>query len=187
MHIRERITLIVALALLITSAGIGTASATTRYNAATIYVQEQSLWCWAATSKTVIKWHTGSTPSQCQVVKWGKSSSTCPNTTGYFGVDVSRALTQGGVGGIGYTTSTMSFTAVRSEIDMNRLVLIRWGWDSGSGHMLVLRGYNTTGSAFSYIDPMKSVYQSASRAWILDRGSGTSHHVWTHSRYDMVA
>lgn len=104
-----------------------------------------------------------------------------------LGLDVSRALTTGGVSGIGYATASMSFSAVQSEIDMNRVVLIRGQWDSGSGRLLVLRGYSATATTFSYSDPMRSYYQSGIRAWMLSGGRGNQHHVWTHARCGMTA
>lgn len=174
-------TLIVALALILVGAGITVASAASRNNGANIYIQERSNWCWAAASRTIVRAETGDTspPSQCQLVKWGKNSSECGNVTGTFGSNVSRALLQGDVLSPGTVTSgSRTFSQVRSEIDANRLVMIRWGWTSGGGHMLVLRGYNTSGSMINYVNPLKDTYQVKSHSALR---SG-SNYTWTHSR-----
>ena len=174
-------TLMVALALILTGIGITTAAAASRNNGANIYIQEKSNWCWAAAARTIVRSATGDTspPSQCQLVKWGKNSSACSNVTGTFGANVSRALVQGDVLSPGSVTSgAKSFSAVRGEIDSGRLMMIRWGWTSGGGHMLVLRGYNTSGNMINYVNPLKSTYQVKSHASLR---SG-SNYTWTHSR-----
>ncbi|PUB30223.1 hypothetical protein C8K30_102605 [Promicromonospora sp. AC04] len=56
--------------------------------------------------------------------------------------------------------------------------MIRWGWTSGGGHMLVLRGYNTSGNLINYVNPLESTYQVKS---IASLQSG-SNYTWTHSR-----
>ena len=172
---------------MLTGLGVGAAEAASRYNTAGIYVQEQSNWCWVATSKTVLNHYNGSSPSQCQVYKWGKNSSSCPDGAGDFGIDVSGALTRGGVGGIGQVvTHSIPFATVQDEINVNRLVMVRWSWNSSpsaTGHMVILRGYNTTGSTVSYVNPLNSSYQSSSYSAMV--GDGT--HTWTHTRYLITA
>lgn len=177
-------TLMVALALIFTGFGITAASAASRTNGANIYIQEHSNWCWAAATRTIVRAETGDTspPSQCQLVRWGKDSSTCPNVTGTFGANISRALLMADVLDVGTVTSgTRTFSAVRNEIDAGRLVMIRWGWTSGGGHMLVLRGYNTSGSMINYVNPLESTYQVKSHAAL----SSGSNYTWTHSRTGM--
>lgn len=182
---RERAALVVCLSMILAGLGISGASAASRYNSAPVYVQEQSNWCWAATTKSVVQYYRGVSATQCKIVQWGKGTATCANVTGYFGLDVSRALTNSGISGIGSTTGVLSFDTVRGEIDSSRVALIRWGWDDGSGHMLLLRGYNTSGSIVGYINPLNSSYQSASYSWLVN--GGTPHHVWTDSRYQILA
>jgi hypothetical protein len=79
----------------------------------------------------------------------------------------------------------MSFDSVRGEIDSGRVMLIGWGWDDGTGHMLMLRGYNTMGTLMSSINPMLSSYQCASYSWMI--AGGSPHHAWTDSRYQILA
>ena len=78
----------VALGLILAGTGGLAAEAASKTIYAWAYAQEQSNWCWAATSATVVRWETGNTPGQCQLVKWGKAPSTCGNWTGSFGTDV---------------------------------------------------------------------------------------------------
>lgn len=46
--------------------------------------------------------------------------------------------------------------------------MVRWGWDSGGGHMLVIRGYTSDPGylVVSYIDPLQSYYSSGTYDWM---------------------
>jgi len=95
---------------------------------------------------------------------------------------VARALSNGGVGDVGSSDSgALSYSAVQGQVKANRLVMIRWGWTSGGGHMLVLRGYNTSGSQVSYVNPLLSGYQSDAYTFMVK----SSRHTWANSRYNI--
>lgn len=144
--------------------------------------QTYSLWCWAASSRMVSRYLGGSSASQCQFVKWGKRTSSCPNVTGDFGTDVSSALLSAGIYSPGNVSwSAISFNTIKGQIDSNKPVLIRWQWSSGGGHMLVVKGYNTSGSTVTYIDPGNGSVSTRSYSWM----KSASGHTWTHSRYNI--
>lgn len=99
--------------------------------------------------------------------------------TGSFGADVANALTNGGVWVGTLRSSTISFDSVKFELNANRPVMARWAWSGTAvGHVLVIRGFNDTGSALSFIDPEKSSYQVASYSAFVSSGTRS----WTQTR-----
>lgn len=124
----------------------------------------------------------GSNSSQCQYVKWGKNSSSCANVTGDLSTDVRRALSSAGIRNTGSMINSAASTAtISGQINNSKPLMVRWGWDSGGGHMLVIRGYTSDPGylVVSYIDPLQSYYSSGTYDW-MKSGSG---HTWTHTRY----
>lgn len=171
-----------AAALVMSLSCVTTASASSVYLSVPIYVQEQSNWCWATTSKSVSVYLGGSNSSQCQYVKWGKNSSSCANVTGDLSTDVRRALSSAGIRNTGSMINSAASTAtISGQINNSKPLMVRWGWDSGGGHMLVIRGYTSDPGylVVSYIDPLQSYYSSGTYDW-MKSGSG---HTWTHTRY----
>lgn len=146
------------------------------------YAQEQGNWCWAASTRTIVGWRTGITPpSQCQLVKWGKAQSTCPNVTGSFISDINRAYTGAGLWGGNTANYLASNTAIRYQIDNWSLVQVRIGWASSggeSGHVLTVYGYSST-STINWIDPAGGVRKSGSWSYLSSNSSWTA----THSRW----
>jgi hypothetical protein len=161
------------------------ASAATATIAAPTIAQEQSQWCWAAASKSVIKYYKGTNPSQCTVVNWGKGSSTCANQPGEFGAHVGNALYYGGLSDIGWVYGQVSYQSLKNEIIVNRPAMIRWGWNSTggqTGHMVLVRGYNDTNSQVYLMNPDGGVVSWQTISW-LQSGGG---HTWTHTRTGML-
>lgn len=182
MRLWHRLIPLLAVAAILTGTGITAAQAKSHTVSAGIYVQEKSNWCWAAASRTIIHHITGTAASQCKLVEWGKDTSSCANVTGSFGKNVSQALAKGGVGNVGtFGAFTISYSYLQGELDAGRLVMIRWAWSTGGGHMLVLRGYDTSTSTVSFVNPEKSAFQSDTYDHIVQ----FSTHTWTHTRYDI--
>lgn len=120
-----------ASALTLTFMGIGSMSAQAAYKYITLgsYQQEQDNWCWAATSKSLITYHTANNPSQCTIVKWAKGTSACGDVTGSFGSDVSAALFDGGISHVGsVSTGAYSYANTQAQINVNRP-----SWSAGGG------------------------------------------------------
>lgn len=128
----------------------------------TVYVQEQSNWCWAAASKSIIKFHTGSVISQCQLVKDGKQSSSCANSGGTKQNVLNAVHAHGVNGGQEYT---LTWSIVKGQINAARPVYSSIIWNSGGGHAHVIRGWYDTGYSYgvSYINPLSSTTES--REW----------------------
>ncbi|GIG39190.1 papain-like cysteine protease family protein [Cellulomonas phragmiteti] len=128
----------------------------------TPYKQEESNWCWAAASKTIVKFQTGKVVSQCTLVKNGKNTSTCANVTGTKS-NVMNALNANGVNP--GTERKLDWATVVAEMKTNRPVYSSIIWKSGGGHAHVIRGYYDTGysNGVSYVDPGTGT--TTSREW----------------------
>ncbi len=137
-------------------------------------------------TKSVIKNAGRGVKSQCQIVKWGKNSSSCANVPGSF-ADVAHALLDAGVINTGdVANGSITYAQVQSEVSANRVVMVRWGWKpntSATGHMVGIRGFNTGDGSVSYIDPTKSAIQVKSYAWMKSNDA----HLWTDTRWHVWA
>ncbi|WP_445486492.1 papain-like cysteine protease family protein [Niallia sp. 03133] len=157
------------------------------------YSQEKSNWCWVAASQIVARYLTGSYTSQCTFYKAGKQVSTCSgNLAGSFYSDVARALEKEGVytGTVGYTLPPMYM--ITDEINGGSPLLSRIGWkstDLETGHMLIIYGYNTSGSYVRYVYPKQSTYATdkTSQYRISTHSYLEENSSWklTHTRYNL--
>lgn len=173
---RVQILLARALAALIIVAGgllalAPPASAAEKYLGVTVYVQEKSNWCWAAASKSIVKFHTGRVISQCELVKDGKGTSSCANNSGSK-QNVLNAVHANGVNG--GTEQTLTWTTVKGQINASRPVYSSIIWNGGGGHAHVIRGWYDTGYSYgvSYVNPLSSTTES--RDW----GTYVSNSSW---------
>jgi hypothetical protein len=175
---------VLAASLVLVGLGAVGADAASRFLATSMYVQEKSNWCWVAASKTIVKYHTNQNPSQCTVYKWGKGGSTCPDQTGTFG-NVAAILLNAGFSSYGTnTTGAISYQYLQNEINISRPILVRWGWNStggSTGHMVTIRGFNTTNSIVSYVNPLNSTNQSNTYNWMKSGGG----HTWSHTKWEI--
>jgi hypothetical protein len=146
--------------------------------------QEQDQWCWAGCARAVFLYY-GQDVAQCTVAdyNWGRAdcctsptSPACNNWT-YLIPNVQNILSHWSVDSSALWSST-SFNTVRSEINSDRPVWVRWGWSGGGGHFVVIRGYNDdSGNKVLYMDPWYGANYLASYSWVV---SGDNH-TWTHS------
>lgn len=185
MKISQKILLLCCATSVLVGLGLTAANAASLYRAVPIFVQEKSNWCWGAAAKSSINYHKGTNPSQCTVYKRGKGGTTCPNSTGTLG-SVSNALLNSGFTSTGtYTSNTVPYSQLEGYINQARPFFIRWGWDSSGGidgHVIVVRGYDTTGSKVSYVNPLLSTYQVQSYTWMVSGGG----HTWSHTLHGIV-
>jgi hypothetical protein len=139
--------------------------------------QEQDQWCWAASSQSVFAFY-GANLTQTQIAQYGTGGV---NTWNYlYGSDATHV----GVNLIllhfnSINSSALAYalaqTDAQSEIDTNgRPIVIRWGWDSGGGHILVLKGL--VGDTAYLMDPWYGPTIN-SYSWVIQGGG----HTWTHS------
>ncbi|HWS34715.1 MAG TPA: papain-like cysteine protease family protein [Actinoplanes sp.] len=138
----------------------------------TKYKQEKTNWCWAAATKTIVKYQTGTVIAQCSIVKRGRAVSTCNNVSGSK-TQVRRALNYYGVNP--GTEETLTWDRAKSEIIASRPIYSSIRWRSGGGHAHVIHGYYNTGYSWgvSYLDPYTG--KTVSKEW----GSYLSNSEWT--------
>ncbi|MBD7918633.1 C39 family peptidase [Cellulomonas sp. Sa3CUA2] len=150
----------------------GAAQGVEKILSVTPYKQEQSNWCWAAASKTIVKFQTGNVVAQCTLVKNGKGTSSCANVAGSKS-DVMNALSRNGVNP--GTERKLDWATVVAEMKTSRPVYSSILWKSGGGHAHVIRGYYDTGYSYgvSYVDPASGT--TTSREW----GSYLTNSSWT--------
>ncbi|NLN63795.1 MAG: hypothetical protein GX146_13085 [Myxococcales bacterium] len=142
--------------------------------------QEQSEWCWAASSQSVLRAY-GQTPSQCDIATFARQKNpnllgngTCCNMPGGFYSSeacnmwnynwgypgsIQDILQQWGVSstGLGHMGGNpFPYDQVRAEIDAGRPFIIRWGHAQG-GHFAVGYGYLSDAQQTMYVfDPWPS-------------------------------
>ena len=143
------------------------------------YNQEKDQWCWNASSQMVLAFK-GYSYTQTAIAQWAVGGQNIPNYL-YGSTDSSMHGCDEILSHFGNISSTgsaaaMSLSNLDNEMAGSRPVLIRWGWDSGGGHILVARG--TSGDSVYLNDPWPDNGQSVnSYSWVC-RGSS---HTWTHT------
>lgn len=113
--------------------------------------QQQSNWCWAASGDMIMDYLGATRVTQCDEAnkRFGRTDC-CTNPS-------SDACNVGGwpefdkYGFSFSTTGTLSWSSLVNEINNNRPVAFSWGWTGGGGHMMVARGYLTSGGV-NYVD-----------------------------------
>ncbi|WP_186327574.1 papain-like cysteine protease family protein [Paenibacillus sp. Y412MC10] len=139
----------IAMVIIILTTFSSQASAYVSYNTLSVnpYKQEQTNWCWAATSKTVIEYLGKGSPTQSQIVKGVKGSVVNEGATTS---EDKESLTDWGVA----TTvkqDSVPFGTIVTDIENSRPLKAGVMWkNGGGGHDFVIYGY--------YQDTDKSKY-----------------------------
>ncbi|MGO9376882.1 MAG: fibronectin type III domain-containing protein [Syntrophobacteraceae bacterium] len=146
--------------------------------------QEQDQWCWDATSQAILQFY-GVSKTQTQIAAYGTPGSA--DTWNYlYGVESDPPPMRYGVDYIlnyfaGLTATghgvALSKAVVTSQINSLRPVGIRWGWDTGGGHILAIKGI--TGNTVYLMDPWNGDAEMASYNWVVR--SASDGHTWTDS------
>lgn len=148
------------------------------------FKQENTQWCWAAASQILIKYTTGTKPSQCSIVKKGKNSSACENKPGTFTGDVERALGAYKVKNGTVLNYAGSETTIQVELGKSRPVMVRYGYKpwKTTGHMVVIKGYEWNAQSrnyrYSWQDPGTGTTRAGTHAYLKDNSVWN----WTHTR-----
>lgn len=118
--------------------------------------QQQTQWCWAATSVSVAKYYRSwSTWTQCAMVNAEKGQSTCCtngssdacNQPHVLNAPLSRAEVLDHM-----VSATVTYAELQTEIAAGRPVAWRIGWSGGGGHFAVIEGYRVLGGQWVAID-----------------------------------
>ncbi len=180
----RRASRLAAIAAVILGLGlIGASQATAGSLSVTVYKQEQSQWCWAASSKTVLQYFKRSSPTQCTLVKNGFKSTSCANNPGSFITQLDNLYSANNLNSGNIVYSMPSFTSIKYDIDQSRLMQIRYGYKStnlSTGHIVTLRGYSGTSTVY-WSDPASGTNKSGTHAYLSDNASWKT----THGRYQM--
>lgn len=170
----------------------------------TPYKQEQTQWCWAATTR-MVDWSYSSVtpPSQCTIVNaanntcdgWfntccgelnGSRPSACTDALGsnfpnsMYGCNGSLSWLLNNYAGANTTAgSSLTYTTVSSNLANKKMMVARWGWTSGGGHFVVIYGnymLNSTQNV-SYANPSSASKVTETYAYFKSNASRN----WTHS------
>jgi len=181
-----RFALVACITAAILGSGAAGAQAASTYLYPYVYLQEKNNWCWVATTKSLINYKKGTNPSQCTVYKRGKGGTTCPENTATLAT-VRTALINSSFSYPGnYTHTQITYGLIQNNINSSRPVMLRWGWHStggSTGHMVLIRGFDTSGSKVNFIDPTMSSYQENSYTWMKSGGG----HTWTHTLEGIIS
>ena len=145
--------------------------------------QQQSNWCWAATSTSVAAyWDPATTWTQCGVANGelgradccGAGASGACNVYGFLDTSLTR------VGHFDHIVGgTATVSQVSTEIDGSRPVGVRTAWSGGGAHFLCIIGY-LPGNFYGVDDPIYGKSDvSESTFKTAYQGSGS----WTHTYY----
>lgn len=155
--------------------------------------QEHSNWCWAASSADVLAFY-GTNENQCDVVNWAfgtsdacgdsdfnwNSSDNSPNALYGQSGSVQDILGSAGINNQAYN-SPLSWNAIVNDINANRPFVMRWGWYSGGGHILVGYGYEDQQGTqmLGYMNPWPGEgYTWSAYSWVVN---AAGDHSWTDS------
>jgi hypothetical protein len=152
----------------------------------TMQQQEQTQWCWAATSVSVRSHYDPQTGwTQCGIVNAEKGLAVCCqdgssdacNQPNVLDSPLNRAEVfdhkQGG---------PVAYDSIRNEIDAGRPLAWRIGWTGGGGHFAVIEGYQRVGAEWVAVD---DPWYGASDVPVssLTGGAYKRSGSWTHSYF----
>ncbi|HEX6751428.1 MAG TPA: papain-like cysteine protease family protein [Longimicrobium sp.] len=149
----------------------------------TMQHQEQTQWCWSATTVSVSHFYNAaSTWTQCALVNAELVRNDCCPAGNSAACNVpwtlSDPLTRTG-NLASWQNGTITYASIQGQIDTGRVVCCRIGWSGGGGHFCAIRGYcSTTADWLNIGDPWYGdssyTYPGFSSAY---QGSGS----WTHT------
>ena len=171
------------ISLVIVNASLGSAYATAYTMNVTKYAQEKTNWCWVACAKMIGAYY-GRLYAQsdiCQYVKGSVVNQTASlsEVTSAINYASNRSVMQAGVA---------KLDAFINEARNNRPSVLRIGWNSGGGHVYVVRGAQeemgpALGGLF-VIDPISGranafyEYSKLVNGTTLASGTGKYTHTW---------
>ncbi|GIQ71160.1 papain-like cysteine protease family protein [Xylanibacillus composti] len=174
---------------------VGTSTASTTYKLLDVvqHPQEKSNWCWVAASKSIVQYHTGTAYTQCQIYKWGKGTTDCPNEDGSWS-NYQNVFDNAGFVNKGTEASgTVTLNFIKGQIDADKPMIIRKSWldsstgkKTGTNHAAPVIGYNTSTKRVAYINITYSNPSNTGTVWRdYDYMVDNTSYEWTKSRYGM--
>lgn len=147
----------------------------------TMQRQQQSQWCWAATSASVsLFYNSGSTWNQCLVANAAFGLNCCsspiPCNQPWY---LDRALTIVG-NFVSMSCTPTALAAVLGELLQGRVVCTRIGWAGGGGHVMAIYGA-TNSSGIDYLDVADPIYGNVHLAATTYETAYQGSGQWTHT------
>lgn len=141
--------------------------------------QQQTQWCWAGTTQAVFQFY-GIHLSQPQIAQFGSGGR---NEWIYlygqsgFRSSIKNIFNHWGVASQPFPRALTTVEA-KQQMLMNKPVIVRWGWRTGGGHFVILRGLNETNNQAFIMDPwFGKGHQIVNINWL----KNSRRHAWTHS------
>lgn len=155
--------------------------------------QEHSNWCWSASSKAIISSYSRTPPSQCTIVNWAFGINyACGNSTFNWNSNANQSNylygANGSVANIlrnwGYPTNgydyASSWQSVVGDVNAGKPFVIRYGWTSGGGHIMVGKGYEVYNNA-NYVLYMNPWPGEGASETLYSTMVSSYDHKWTHT------
>jgi hypothetical protein len=157
--------------------------------------QEQTMWCWAACSRAIIKYKGNPSVLQCDIVNWvrvqkGWGSGDCCNPIDAMGSScnngnylyIGNGSCQDVLDHWGYAyeghDNSLTRAQTTSQMGNSHPVMIRYDWWNGGAHALILHGFTSATDMTNIMDPWYGPY-IADYDWV-ESGSPPGH-TWTRS------
>lgn len=148
--------------------------------------QEQTQWCWAGCSQAVLKYYK-KTIKQCYMANFARSRRDCCTNPGncnqpnamYASAGSLQDILKRWCVGSKPVAKSLPWTTVKKEIKGSKPLIIRYGWATGGGHFIVLRGYESrNNNNFCYLmDPWNGL-GTFTYDYVKQKAG---HHTWTHT------
>lgn len=108
-----------------------------------VYAQETSQWCWAASAQMIMS-YLGKDVPQCEQANRRFGRSDCCVTPNSSSCEQPGWPDFDGYGFNSNTSGALSFNDLNSQVQgLGRPVAFSWGWTGGGGHMMVAMGART--------------------------------------------
>lgn len=148
--------------------------------------QQQTNWCWAATSTSVAQFYNPNSGwTQCLVANGELGRSDCcgagasgPCNVPWF---LDTALTR--VGRLDHWTGSVATVAeIENEVTFARPLCLRVAWSGGGAHFLAIRGHYTVGGT-DFVSVDDPIYGKSDVSYAVLQSSYQGTGSWTHTYY----
>ncbi len=155
--------------------------------------QEETNWCWAGSSYMVLGYTRSITvPTQCAMANWARDknawgAANCCTTADSGGAICNQPNWMYGKAGSLQAilenwgaksenkASALSWDAVKTAIDDDSPIIMRYGWTGGGGHFIVLYGYDDSANVLIH-DPWNGTKTITHASAV-----SAPDHTWTHT------
>ncbi|WP_167350712.1 papain-like cysteine protease family protein [Methylobacterium variabile] len=139
--------------------------------------QTQTQWCWAAVASSISRFYDHASPwTQCRVADAQLAKAVCcdpqeaeSQCNKQARLDEALKKTSNFVRWVVLNNQDdwpgVSFEDIKSEIDSNRVIATRVGWDGGGGHFQAIFGYSESPSGEKFIRVTDPIYREVDVAF----------------------